>query len=51
MKRLRDRDRKAFQKAIKILAKGMSRKKQIKDSMVLVKTHCLSKKGTFICQV
>lgn len=30
MKRLRDHDRKAFQEAIKILAKGMSRKKQIK---------------------
>lgn len=49
MKRLRDQDRKAFLETIKILAKGISREKQIKDSMALVKTHSLSKKETFIC--
>lgn len=51
MKRHRDQDSKAFQETIKILAKGMSRKKQIKDSTVLVKIHCSSKEETSICQI
>lgn len=45
MKRLREQDRKAFQEAIKILAKGMSRKKQKKFPGFLWKYTAYPKRG------
>lgn len=43
-----EQGRKSFQEAVNVLAKGMSRKKQIKEYMVLVRIHCICKKETFI---